>query len=98
MKQNRQLTFISFYGPDENMAASVRLQRMISAFTEWGWTVDLVTPATSASLQAPEGKIRKWLIFTGQILDLTLKAYRHRKTDLFYISAPPHGMILVATI
>lgn len=95
-KGTMKLTFISFYHPQDKMAASARLRRMLNFFADQGWSLALICP--QLKLQA-EGKrvpkINKLKELISAFISLPLRAFREN-TDFYYISAPPMRMMVIA--
>lgn len=91
-----KVTFVSFYGVDDAMAASARLRRTVELLRERGWTVEVISPVKDTR-PTPANKFVKLACWLGTLQDLSKRALRE-KTDAYFISAPPMSMLTPALV
>lgn len=91
-----KVTFVSFYGVDDAMAASARLRRTVELLRDRGWTVEVISPRKDTR-PGPGSKFVKLVRWLETLRDLSSRALAE-KTDVYFISAPPMSMLTPALV
>jgi glycosyltransferase involved in cell wall biosynthesis len=91
----KRITFVSFYDPEDSMAAAVRLKRMVTVFHEYGWQTLVLTPVP----RLPAVGLAKFVSVGAQVLGITRRALGvSSTTDIYYLSTPPQSLLFPALI
>jgi hypothetical protein len=91
------ITIISYFRPEDNMAASARVSRISQYLERRGWDVRVIAPARGlTTLAAQNGpRLLKLAHVVRAILSVTVAALRD-DARVFYVTAPPVSMLIPA--
>lgn len=95
--RQKKITFISFYGTADSMAAAARLSRTVAFLRDKDWTVSVVTPEGDRGLFSFKVKVLKHANHLDLLISMAKRALKER-ADLYFVSAPPLSMLIPAIL
>jgi glycosyltransferase involved in cell wall biosynthesis len=88
--------FVSYYHPQDRMAAAARLQRTLTYLQEKGWSIEVVSPpCQDPEKRGPRSPLTRVLSRVNTALGLTFRALTS-KGQVYFVSAPPFSMMIPA--
>ncbi len=89
--------FVSYYHPQDRMAAAARLQRTVAYLQGAGWKIEVISPPLGPEKAKTGNALTRLLAKLRTALRLSFRAI-FTQADVYFISSPPFSMMIPAIL